>query len=98
MITMKIHYTANGDCLVAACDADLVGKTFKEGKIRIEVSSSFYGDMQVNEETFISALQQSTIANLLGKSTIGCAKKAGLIDKSDVTTVAGIPHVQIVKF
>lgn len=98
MITMKIHYTANGECLVAACDTDLVGKTFKEGKLRLDVSSSFYGDMQVNEETFINALQQSTISNLLGKFVIECAKKAGFIGEKDVMTVAGIPHVQIVKF
>lgn len=98
MITMKIHRTASGECLVAACDTDLVGKTFKEGKLKLDVSSSFYGDMRVNEETFISALHQSMISNLLGKFVIDCTKRAGFIGEKDVMTVAGIPHVQIVKF
>jgi hypothetical protein len=95
---MKIHNTANGECLVAACDTELLGKTFKEGKLKIEVSPSFYGDMRVNEETFITTLNQATISNLLGKFVIDCAKRAGHIDETHVIMVAGIPHIQIIKF
>jgi hypothetical protein len=93
-IAMKVYKRAN-EILLAACDSDLLGKTFKEGKLQIEVSPEFYDDARVNKQLFLQNLQLSTISNLVGETTINYAVEAGLVDKSSIIWIDGVPHAQI---
>ena len=83
--------------LVAACDGDLLGKTFREGKLKLEVDKKFYGEDLSTIEEAITAIEKANIANLVGVRVVEAAVKKGIVDRQAVITIAGIPHVQVVK-
>ena len=93
-IALKVYNTQN-EVMVAACDSELLGKTFEEGDFQIQVSPEFYEDVKVNKDTFLSHLGEATIINLVGKTVIDYAVEAGIVDKDGIIKISGVPHAQI---
>lgn len=93
-IRMKV-YTRGKETLVAAADDDLIGKTFREGKFRIEVGKFYEGDV-VTEQFFLDHLKLATIGNFVGRETIDAAKRAGYVDEEGILWIDGVPHAQFV--
>ena len=93
-IRMKV-YRQGKETLVAAADADLVGKTFREGKFKIEVGKFYEGDV-VSEEGFISNLKLATIGNFVGQETVEAAMRAGFVSDGGILWIDGVPHAQFV--
>ncbi|HIH36488.1 MAG TPA: DUF424 domain-containing protein [Methanocellales archaeon] len=85
------------ESMVAACDRDILGKTFSEGELTIHVSKEFYKGEPATEAEVIAALQKATIANLLGKRAVSCGTKSGVIDQDHVITIGGVQHAQLVR-
>jgi len=92
---MKVH-KYNNEILVAASDADLIGKTFVDGKLTLQVSKIFYGEEVVTVEQLIEKLEIATIANLVGKEAISIAINEKFIKEEGIIRIAGIPHAQMV--
>jgi hypothetical protein len=92
-IVMKMM-SVRGEVLLAAADKSLIGKAFRQDRLHIEVNESFYGEVRVSEETFVSALGICTIANLVGKIVVGIAIREGFVDPDNVITISGVPHAQ----
>jgi len=90
---MKV-YARGGEVLVAACDANLLGRTLREGELRLHVSS-FYEGEEVDEEDFVRQLRLATIGNLVGRETVEAAIRAGLVSKDGVLWIEGVPHAQL---
>ena len=86
-----------GDLVVAVCDKEILGKTFREGELRIHVKEEFYGGELVSVKDAIEQIKKATIANLVGSRIISEAIEEGLLHKDSVIYISGIPHVQIVK-
>lgn len=83
--------------LVAVCDMGLVGQTFREGKLKLEVKSDFY---KGNESSLAEALREvdaADIANLVGEQIVEAAVREGLVDPTAIARIGGVPHVQIVR-
>lgn len=93
-IRMKVYHQGK-ETLVAAADADLIGKTFREGKFKIEVGKFYEGDV-VSEEKFVSHLHLATIGNFVGVETIEAAKRAGFVSDGGILWINGVPHAQFV--
>jgi uncharacterized protein len=93
-IRMKVYHQGK-ETLVAAADADLIGKTFREGKFKIEVGKFYEGDV-VSEEKLVSHLQLATIGNFVGVETIEAAKRAGFVSDGGILWINGVPHAQFV--
>lgn len=96
MIFLKIYPIQDG-FLLAGCDADIIGKKFCEGKLKIEISREFYCGEEVDENTFLNQLKNCTIVNLVGKKVIKLAIKHGFIDKKCVIKIKGVPHAQYLR-
>jgi hypothetical protein len=96
MIWIKV-YTTQGEILLAACDDNLLGKTFEEGELQLAVSKSFYGGEKVSHELFIKQLKIATIINLVGREVVKIASKMGMINEECVLEIDGVPHAQIAK-
>ncbi len=92
-IYMKV-YTVYNEVLVAACDAELIGKTLREGEIEFHVSKEFYADVLGDEEMLKKHLAKATIANLVGHKAVKCGIEMGMIDEENILKIAGIPHAQ----
>lgn len=93
-IRMRV-YTQGRETLVAAADADLIGKTFREGKFKIEVGKFYDGEV-VSEEFFLDHLRLATIGNFVGRETIEAAKRGGYASDEGVLWIDGVPHAQYV--
>lgn len=93
-IRMRV-YIQGKETLVAAADADLIGKTFREGKFKIEVGKFYEGEV-VSEEFFLDHLRLATIGNFVGRETIEAAKRGGYVGDEGVLWIDGVPHAQYV--
>lgn len=96
MIYVRIHKAAD-DIILAACDEDVLGKTFKGGEARITVSERFYNGELVSEETFIQRMESVTIMNLVGERTIALAIERGHVSEDGIMDIGGVKHAQVVK-
>ena len=83
--------------LVAACDTDILGATFREGKLKLEVKTDFYKGVLASIPDALSAINSADIANLAGNEIVEAAVREGFVDPSAVVRIAGISHVQILR-
>lgn len=87
-----------GNCtLLATCDAELLGKTLKEGKITFHVHEKFYKGSKVTLEEAVELIKQSSIVNMIGRKIVKKAIEHGFVHPDAVLMIQGIPHAQIVK-
>ena len=89
------NYQQGVQRLLAACDEDLLGDVYQEGKFRLEVRTAFYDGMRVEEEALGAMLGQCTVANLVGPRTVAVATRLGFIEEANVMKVDGVPHAQL---
>ncbi len=96
MIYVKI-YNVQGEVLLAACDEELLGRTFREGELKLEVRERFYGGELKDVNELENLLAEATIANLVGERCVSKAIELGYVDKDRVLYIEGIPHAQMAK-
>jgi hypothetical protein len=96
MISLRRHSSGH-ELLIAACDDELLGKTFEEGEIRLDVSQRFYGGEKMDRRLLTEVLALATIGNLVGKETVDAAIEAGFVDPECVLWVKGVPHAQMAR-
>lgn len=98
MENIYLRIIKNKDAIiVAACDKSLLGKTFRQGKLKLEVLPSFYeGPLSTVEET-LQALEVATIGNLVGEIVVSAAVERGLVNPDAIIRIGGIPHAQLLK-
>ena len=83
--------------LLAVCDAEILGKTLRDGKIVFHVKEEFYKGARVNVEEAVSMIENSNIVNMVGKNVVKKAIQRGYVHPDAVLDIQGIPHAQIVK-
>ncbi len=98
MISYKEYKQGKTELLIAACDSDLLGKTFEDRArgLKLEVRNDFYSGRKITPEEFAKKLKKATIANLVGDETVNKAIELGLVMESSVMKIKDVPHVQIV--
>jgi len=96
MICVKV-YRQGPEMVVAACDADIVGKTFRSDDLKIHVSEGFYKGDDGDEDMLVNRLEMATIVNLVGKRTVEIAIKHGFVDPECVLEIGGVPHAQMAR-
>ena len=93
-----INLRKQGNCnILATCDADILGKTLKEGKIEFHISEEFYKGRRVTFELALKLIEQSAIVNMVGQKIVQKAIERGLVHPEAVLLISGIPHAQIIK-
>jgi hypothetical protein len=93
---MKIRKIGN-NVLLSICDAEILGKTLREGKIVFHVTEEFYKGVEVELEEAIAMIENSTIVNMIGKNIVEKAVEKGYVHPEAILNIEGIPHAQIVK-
>lgn len=83
--------------LVAACDSEILGKTFKHGELIFEVRESFYKGARMEIKEAIELIRNATNANLVGSNIVNAAIQEGLVHPEAVLVICGIPHAIIVR-
>ncbi len=90
---VKLH-SGGRDIVLAACDEELLGRTFSQGKLQITIYESFYGGVLVDEEGLERHMRNATILNLVGERCIQKAIELGWVDPENILKIQGIPHAQ----
>jgi hypothetical protein len=83
--------------LVACCDEDVIGRTFIEGKLRLNPDQKFYGNAVSEISEALVLLETAEILNLVGDKIIRAAIERGLVHPDAVITIGGVPHVQVMR-
>ena len=83
--------------LLAMCDAEILGKALREGKIVFNVKEEFYKGARVSIEEALGMIENSTIVNMIGKNVVKKAIQKGYVHPEAILSIEGIPHAQIVK-
>jgi hypothetical protein len=90
-------YKQGDDLVIGACDEELLGKRFTEGKFQIDVTKKFYEGERISIKTLERFLLDATIANLVGRQTVECAMRLGLVNPECILKIKDIPHAQVVR-
>lgn len=85
-----------GECIVAICDKEVLGKKFEEGDKQLHVNEFFYKGELVSIEEGLRAMERATIANIVGERIVSEALKARLIRKRGIIRIQNVPHAQLV--
>jgi uncharacterized protein len=93
---MRVH-RVRSEFVVAACDAELVGRDLPVGEAgrTVRISGQFYGERRVTPEELLWALERATIANLLGERVLRLAREGGFVGPGGTGTLGGVPHAEI---
>jgi uncharacterized protein len=93
---MRVHRVRT-EFVVAACDAELLGRDLPVGDAgrTVRISSQFYGERRVSREELLWALERATIANLLGARVLRLAEEGGYVAPGGAGTLGGVPHAEI---
>lgn len=81
--------------LVAACDAEVLGETFEDGAVRLDVSEEFYGGEDASIEAIVDALDRCFTANLVGNALIDALLERDVLEEGEVEHVDGMAHSQL---
>jgi len=97
-LDVYVKLKKNGkNILLAICDANLLGKTLKEGKIVFKITNEFYKGRKISVDQAVTMIENSTNVNLIGNSCVKKAIENGFVHPEAVIKIEGISHVQIVK-
>ncbi|MFX1328968.1 MAG: DUF424 domain-containing protein [Promethearchaeota archaeon] len=89
-VYIKVHIKDELET-IACCDEELLNQAFKEGNLRIEISSQFFGGELINLDDAISILKEASYFNIVGEKVINEAINCRLITKEGVRFINGIP-------
>lgn len=91
---MKFSFKNHGPVL-AACDAELLGKTIQDGDVTIAISEQFYGGGHADEAKMKELLKSHANINLIGKRIIALARKNKFVKVTK--TINKVPYAFIFK-
>lgn len=86
-----------GHVVLAICDADLLGKTFRDEGIVFTVREEFYKGLKVDVDEAVKLIDQSTIVNMIGRNIVMKAVERGVVHPEAVLKISGVLHAQIVR-
>ncbi|MFH1107561.1 MAG: DUF424 family protein [Candidatus Micrarchaeota archaeon] len=83
--------------IVAACDADLLGRVFSEAGMILDLKKyrSFYEGDKVTAGELAVLLEGAKNVNLVGRKTIAAASDCMKITPAGLKKIRGVPHLQI---
>ena len=98
---VKIHKSYR--TLVAICDSNLVGKKFEEkfekGIRQLDIRENFYKGEEKTCKEVIEIIKRQSIEdatfNIVGKESIKAALEAGIITKTGIKHIQGIPYALV---
>lgn len=79
--------------VVGMCDENLLGRTFREGDLVLEVSEEFFGGdlLELDEALHIAETSENVMA--VGEVIVSKLVEVGLAHPESVLRIAGVPYV-----
>ena len=96
-VYLKIH-RRNDIETVACCDETLLNHTFKEGNLRIEINSHFFGGDLLEIDQAGEILKEASYFNIVGENITNKAISLQLLTKEGVKKINEIPMAMKMMF
>jgi len=84
--------------VVNVCDAELIGRTLVEGKLKMHISKDFFGGELVEDEEALKIIRESAMISLAGERAVNIALSNRLGSPHAVREIEGVPFLMIYKF
>lgn len=84
--------------LVNVCDAELIGRTLIEGKLKMHISKEFFGGELVEEDEALKIIKESPMISLAGQRSVNIALANKVGSPQAVREIEGVPFLMIYKF
>lgn len=88
---------SGNETVIAICDEDILGKTFRSPPFILEVREDFYRGILIEENELPALFMKATILNLSGKRVVSLAQKAGFIKKECILEIGKTLHAQMAR-
>ena len=89
------QHRGNGKLILAVCDTELLGKRFEDSKLVLDLTSSFYKGVEMDENRLRELTLAAAIINAVGEKTIKFLRDCGFEIK-EVNKIKNIPFVNII--
>ncbi|MHA1986155.1 MAG: DUF424 domain-containing protein [Promethearchaeota archaeon] len=89
-VYLKVH-NIDENVTVACCDEQLLNQVFREGNLRIEISTQFFGGKLIDLESAINVLKEVPFFNIVGENIIEKAIICNLLPREGVKIINGVP-------
>jgi len=86
-LSIKCH--RNG--VVSLCDTNIIGKSFEDKNLRLDITERFYKGEEKSEEEILAILQKANNLNIVGKRSVMLALRANIITKEGIRYIKKIP-------
>jgi len=95
-ISRELRYQASK--MVNICDEELLGRTLKEGRLKVDISPDYFSGDRVDEETALAKIKETDIVNLVGNRIVARALKEKLGHPRAVRKIEDVSFLMIYKF
>jgi len=92
----KVHKHPS-EVIIAMCDEEILGQSFRGEKSRIIVTEEFYGGDLVEEAFVLNNIGSFTILNIVGNRAVDLAIREGLVSEDSVIVIGEVKHAQAVR-
>lgn len=92
---VRIHVHSD-DVILAACDEDILGMTFRGNGMKITVNESFYKGESLGREAFVERMKSASVMNLVGNEVVGIALEEGYVSSANIVEIGDVKHAQVV--
>ena len=90
----KLHKSKDNRIVAAVCDSELLGKKIEEGNKQLDMTSDFYNGKETDDISAGDLIRNADSVNLVGEKAVRLGISEGVIDKSHVKKIAGVPYAQ----
>jgi len=81
--------------IVSLCDSDILGKTFEDDDITLDVSERFYKGQEMEDKEIVEVLKEAGNVNIVGRQSVKLAMEAGIVKEEGVKKVQDVPFAMI---
>ncbi|MBR1973155.1 MAG: DUF424 family protein [Candidatus Methanomethylophilaceae archaeon] len=92
---VRIHVHSD-DVILAACDEDILGMTFRGDGMKITVTESFYKGESLEREAFVERMKSVSVMNLVGNEVVRIVSEEGYVSPGSIVEIGGVKHAQVV--
>jgi hypothetical protein len=95
-ISRELRYQAAK--MVNICDEELIGRTLREGSLKVDITTDYFSGPRVDEETALKQIKETDIANLVGNRIVTKAIQEKLAHPRAVRKIENVSFLMIYKF
>ena len=82
--------------LVVITDKDILGKTFTEGKVQLDLTKPFYQGKEKTKAEIKILLKRARDLHLTGKEAVALGVEEHMVESKRILYVQNVPHALVV--